>query len=320
MWQRFWTKAGRQPMEQGLAKTRSGLRDRLAGLMAASELGDDTWADLEAALVASDVGLPTTRQLIEALQRQARQGKLRRLEEVPQALRGAMLAALSADGEAEVEPVGRTTAPEHPYVILVVGVNGSGKTTTVAKLGRWLQRQGRAVLLVAADTYRAAALEQLRTWAESLKLPLASAGPGADPGAVVYDALHSRHGRSADAIVIDTAGRLHTQQNLMAELRKVRSVIERALPGAPHETLLVLDATTGQNGLAQARAFREAVGITGLVLAKLDSSARGGVALAVHRELGTPIRFVGVGEGADDLLPFDAQTFVAGLIGDAVGG
>jgi fused signal recognition particle receptor len=212
-------------------------------------------------------------------------------------------------------------APEpasgRPHVVLMVGVNGSGKTTTTAKLAARAAEGGARVLLVAADTFRAAAIEQLAAWAERLDVEVVRGTPGGDPGAVAFDALRAAQARAADLVVIDTAGRLHTQHNLMAELRKVRRVVASALPGAPDETLLVLDATTGQNGLAQAREFAQAVEVTGVVLAKLDSSAKGGIAFAVAHELGLPIRFVGVGEAAGDLLPFDAAAFVDGLLAPA---
>lgn len=202
-----------------------------------------------------------------------------------------------------------------PWVTLVVGVNGSGKTTSIAKLAVWHADQGRDCLMVVADTYRAAASEQLSIWGERTGAPVFSSAAGADPGSVVYDALSSRAGQSSDVVIIDTAGRLHTQRNLMAELEKVSRVASRVVEGAPHETLLVLDATTGQNGILQARAFTEAVDVSGLVLAKLDSSAKGGVALAVVRELGIPIRFVGTGESAGDLAVFDPDAYVRGLLG-----
>lgn len=301
-------------MEAGLASSRARLRERLAALVARADLSDDLWEELEAELVAADVGIRTAQELIALLQGQVRQGLLRSAEQLPVALRDAMIASLRQASGLQTDGT-LNEAVERPHVVLVVGVNGSGKTTTVAKLGRWLQQQGKSALLVAADTYRAAAREQLAVWSERLKLPLIAGQPGSDPGAVLHDALHSRAGRSVDAIIVDTAGRLHTQGNLMAELAKLRTVAARSVPGAPHETLLVLDAVTGQNGLAQARAFAQAVQVSGLVLAKLDSSARGGVAFAIHRELGIPIRFVGIGEGADDLVPFDPESYAASLVG-----
>ncbi|HHH40738.1 MAG TPA: signal recognition particle-docking protein FtsY, partial [Chloroflexi bacterium] len=198
-------------------------------------------------------------------------------------------------------------------VILVVGVNGSGKTTSIAKLAHWYQREGRSVLLAAADTFRAAAIDQLRIWAERAGCDMVAGPEGGDPGAVVYDALQAAHSRGRDMVIVDTAGRLHTRYNLMEELRKVHRVAGKVVEGAPHETLLVLDATTGQNALTQARHFQEAVAVTGVVLAKLDSTARGGMVFAIAHQLGLPVRFVGTGEGLDDLAPFDADAFVQGL-------
>lgn len=202
-----------------------------------------------------------------------------------------------------------------PFIVLIVGVNGSGKTTSIAKLAHAWRQAGRSIVLVAADTFRAAAIDQLKIWGERVGTPVIAGQPGGDPGAVVFDALSSGQGRAADVVVIDTAGRLHTHTNLMAELVKVNHVVRRLYPDAPHATLLVLDATTGQNGLAQAKAFAEAVDVTGLVLAKLDSSAKGGVAFSVTRELGLPILYVGTGEQIDDLSPFDAAAYVDGVLG-----
>ncbi len=202
-----------------------------------------------------------------------------------------------------------------PAVVLVVGVNGTGKTTTIGKLAARAEGDGRRVILAAADTFRAAAIDQLRIWADRAHAELVAHAPGADPGAVVYDALDAAVARDADMVIADTAGRLHTKTNLMDELAKIRRVVDKRLPGAQPETLFVLDATTGQNGLAQAKAFHEAVGLTGIVLTKLDSTAKGGIVFAIERELGVPVRYVGVGERAGDLLPFDPDAFVAALFG-----
>jgi fused signal recognition particle receptor len=204
----------------------------------------------------------------------------------------------------------------HPSIILLVGVNGSGKTTTAAKLGRRFADQGQRVLLVAADTFRAAAVDQLQVWAERLGIPILAGQMGSDPGAVVYDGIQSALAKGTDLVLVDTAGRLHTRYNLMEELKKVQRVAGKALAGAPHAVWLVLDATTGQNALVQARAFKEAVGVTGIILAKLDSSARGGMAFAIQRELGLPILFAGLGEKAEDLTPFDPDAFVKGILAD----
>jgi fused signal recognition particle receptor len=206
--------------------------------------------------------------------------------------------------------------PARPSIILLVGVNGSGKTTTAAKLGRRFADQGKRVLLVAADTFRAAAVDQLQVWAERLEIPILAGQMGSDPGAVVYDGIQSALAKDADMVLVDTAGRLHTRYNLMEELKKIQRVASKALPGAPHAVWLVLDATTGQNALVQARAFKEAVGVTGVILAKLDSSARGGMAFAIQRELGLPILYAGLGEKAEDLTQFDPDAFVKGILAD----
>jgi fused signal recognition particle receptor len=298
-----------EPLAQGLAKTRRGFRDRLAAVFGPVDITDATWEELEDRLVQGDVGVPTATALVAELRERARNAGVRRADELPVLLAAVMVASLEAGASTAPLPAAR------PFVTLVVGVNGSGKTTTIAKLAHLEARAGRAVLLIAADTFRAAAIEQLQRWGERLGVPVIAGQPGGDPGAVVFDGLTSAAARNADLVLVDTAGRLHTQANLMAELAKVGRVVTRVDPSAPHETLLVMDATTGQNGLVQARAFGEAIGVTGLVLAKLDSSAKGGIALAVTRELGLPIRYVGTGEQLDDLTRFDATAYAAGLLG-----
>ena len=310
---------------QSLARTRKGLMTRLAEVFGPVDITGATWDDLEAGLIAADVGVKTSVEIVAELREQARLAGVRRAGELPALLHGVMVRTLAGAGSpgraaqdsggddhagADAEPARRT-------VILVVGVNGSGKTTSIAKLAHAYRRAGRSVVLVAADTFRAAAIDQLRVWGERAGVPVVAGQPGGDPGAVVFDALSSHAGRAADVVVVDTAGRLHTHANLMAELVKMRTIVRRFDPDAPHATLLVLDATTGQNGLAQAKAFAAAVGVTGLVLAKLDSSAKGGVAFAITRELGLPILYVGTGERIDDLSPFDAARYVDGLLGRA---
>jgi len=213
-----------------------------------------------------------------------------------------------------LQPPPSVAYPARPTVVLIVGVNGSGKTTTIAKLARRLQQEGKRVLLAAADTFRAAAIDQLKVWGQRLGVPVIAGQPGSDPGAVTYDAIQAARARGLDVVLVDTAGRLHTRYNLMEEIKKVRRVASKAQPGAPHHVWLVMDATTGQNALAQAKAFKDAVGVTGVILAKLDSSAKGGMAFAIQRELGLPILFVGLGEGPDDLAPFDPDAFVQGLM------
>ncbi len=296
---------------EALAKTRRLLRGRIRGALGSGEITDDTWEELEALLVQADLGVETTLEVVAELQQQARQAGWTRTDELAQGLHAALRARLDAAGALARNPDGLT-------VVLVVGVNGSGKTTTAAKLGKLFQAQGLQVVLAAADTYRAAATEQLQSWGERLGLRVVAGQAGADPGAVTYDAVTSAAARKADLLLVDTAGRLHTRYNLMEELKKVERVAGKALPGAPHAVWLVMDATTGQNALQQARAFKEAVGVTGVILAKLDSSARGGMAFAIQRELGLPILYAGLGEQPEDLQPFDADEFIEGVLGDFV--
>lgn len=268
--------------------------------------------DLERVLIEADFGVPATMELVEALEAEVRRGKLKS----PEDLRGALeerLVALLGNGEV---PNGLNHAPEGVTVILVVGVNGVGKTTTIAKLAHRLGSEGRSVLLAAADTWRAGAIAQLETWAARLDVPCVSGKPGGDPAAVAFDALEAGAARGRDTVIIDTAGRLHTQEGLMEELQKVRRVVSRQIPGAPHETLLVLDGTVGQNAVQQGKQFSQAVEPTGIVVTKLDGSARGGAVVALRRELDLPIRFIGLGEGLDDLEPFDPATYAGYLLAD----
>ena len=287
-------------LRESLSKSRRAL---VAELGASFDPGDEeAWERLEEALIRADVGVPATAELV------------RRLE-----ARGGLtdLSAALAD-EVETlfgEPPVLASAPEAPTVVLVVGVNGTGKTTTIGKLAQKLSEHGRSVLVGAADTFRAAAEEQLEIWAERAGADFVGASRGADPAAVAFDAVEAGRARGTDVVLVDTAGRLHTQGNLMEELAKVRRVIAGRIDGAPHETLLVVDATTGQNGLQQARLFAEAAGVTGVALTKLDGSAKGGVAIAIAHELAIPVKLVGVGEGLDDLRPFDASDYAHALIG-----
>ncbi len=291
---------------EGLARTRKTTFGRLAQLLGATEITAETWDDLEALLIQADLGVELTLELLERLKARVRREGITRADELQQVLMEELRALL--------QPPPAIGYPERPTVILVVGVNGSGKTTTIAKLARRLQNQGRSVLLAAADTFRAAAIDQLKVWGQRLGVPVVAGQPGSDPGAVTYDAVRAAQARGSDVVLVDTAGRLHTRYNLMEELKKVRRVAGKAQPGAPHHVWLVLDATTGQNALQQARAFKDAVGVTGVILAKLDSSAKGGMAFAIQRTLGLPILFVGLGEGPDDLAPFDPDAFVQGLL------
>jgi fused signal recognition particle receptor len=296
-------------LQESLTRTRQSFFGRLTGLLGQSNIDEDTWEELEALLIQADVGVDTTIELVERLRERVEQERMRRADEMQTALRSELISVLDRSEHRYLE--NRTG---RPLVVLVVGVNGSGKTTSIAKLVRYHQQQGQQVLLAAADTFRAAAIDQLRVWADRLGAELIAHQPGADPGAVVFDAINAAESRGIHVVIVDTAGRLHTKHNLMQELVKIHRVAARRLEGAPHETVLVLDATTGQNGLAQARTFHQAVDLTGLLLAKLDGTAKGGIAFAVARELGVPILFVGTGERPEDLVEFDAEVFVDGLL------
>jgi fused signal recognition particle receptor len=286
-------------LRDSLGKTRRAMTEQLAAA-AFDPADDEAWERLEEALIAADVGVPTTAELVSRLEAQPELGEL-----------GEALAQEAA--ELLGEP-GRLELDGPPSVILVVGVNGTGKTTTIGKLASRLGEHGHSVILAAADTFRAAAEEQLEIWADRAGADFVGSARGGDPAAVAYDAIEAASARGRDVVIVDTAGRLHTQTNLMEELAKVRRVIERRLEGAPHETLLVIDATTGQNGLQQARLFHEAVDVSGVALTKLDGSAKGGVALAIAHELGLPVKLVGVGEGIEDLRPFDPDEFARALL------
>jgi fused signal recognition particle receptor len=292
-------------LRRGLEATRRRLGAQLdAALGRGSGEVAGILPELEEALVAADVGARTAAELIGRVG--ARLGRAAEPRALRAALRAELAAALASDA---------TPAPAaRPWVVLVTGVNGVGKTTTVGKLAALYAASGRRVLLVAADTFRAAAIEQLEIWAQRTGAELVRQSAGASPAAVVFDGMKAALARSVDVVLVDTAGRLHTRTNLMEELGKVRRVIERELPGAPHETLLVLDATTGQNAVMQAKTFADAIGVTGVVLTKLDGTAKGGVAIAVRREIGAPLRYIGIGEGATDLRPFDAELFVDALL------
>ncbi len=272
-----------------------------------SELDDDFYDELEESLILSDMGMDTTLKAVEELRRRVREEHIKTVEEA-RACMCRILADMLTVGE------GTLNLSTSPSVALFIGVNGVGKTTTIGKIGHQLKGQGKKVLLCAADTFRAAAADQLTIWAERSGLDIIKQHEGADPAAVVFDATSAAKARKADVVLVDTAGRLHNKQNLMNELNKISRVIDRELPGCARETLLVLDATTGQNGLIQAKQFKEAAGITGIVLTKLDGTAKGGNAIAIAQELGVPVKYAGVGEGIDDLQPFDALEFAQALI------
>ncbi len=296
--------------EQGLRRTRDTWFSRVSHLFQSNRISSETWEELEEALISSDVGVNTTLQVVERAREQTGAGGASTaLQAVKQELLS-LLKEPAGQGKRIFEEGG--TRPK-PLVILVVGVNGSGKTTSIAKLTRVFRESGDSVILGAADTFRAAAIEQLQTWAERLGVEVVANQPGGDPAAVAFDTLQAGKGRNADVVIIDTAGRLHSKSNLMEELKKIRRVLERQDPEAPHLTLLVLDATTGQNGLAQAKAFTEAVRCDGVLLAKLDGTAKGGIVFAIGEQLGLPVLFIGTGEDAGDLSPFEPETFVEAL-------
>ncbi|MEW5941470.1 MAG: signal recognition particle-docking protein FtsY [Chloroflexota bacterium] len=290
----------------GLAKTGKAAFGRVATVLGATEITDETWDELEALLLQADLGIETASSVVDSLKRLARTSGLLRADELRSALRAELRSRLDAPPD--------LTLSARPTVILMVGVNGSGKTTTIAKLGQRFMGEGKRVLFGAADTFRAAAVDQLQVWGDRLGVPVVAGAVESDPGAVAFNAVQSGLAHNADVILIDTAGRLHTRFNLMEELKKVHRVVGKALPGAPHEVWLVLDATTGQNALQQARAFGEAVNVTGVILAKLDSSARGGMAFAIGKTLQLPILFAGLGEKPEDLTPFDPDAFVDGIL------
>jgi fused signal recognition particle receptor len=293
--------------KEGLERTRKVAFGRIATLFGATQITSETWDELEAILIQADLGIETTQVIVTSLQKKVASEGFTRAEELQQSLRQELINRIAPPPEINL-------TVWHPAVILLVGVNGSGKTTTAAKLGKQYALQGKKVLLAAADTFRAAAVDQLQVWGDRLGLPVVAGQPGSDPGAVTYDAIQSAVSRKMDIVLVDTAGRLHTRYNLMEELKKVHRVSGKALPGAPHATWLVLDATTGQNALQQARAFKEAVKVDGIILAKLDSSAKGGMAFAIQQELGLPILFAGLGEKPEDLQRFDREAFVDGIL------
>jgi fused signal recognition particle receptor len=291
-------------LDAGLERTRGGFMSRLRGFLGTGAEDGPSWDDVEETLIAGDVGAALAIDLVERARKRRDAGG-------PEAAIRAELAALLVPRDLDWSP--RSAVAGDPAVVLVVGVNGTGKTTTIGKLASRYAGEGRSVILAAADTFRAAAIDQLRIWADRAKVPMIAHAPGADPGAVIYDALDAAVARGADLVIADTAGRLHTRSNLMDELSKVRRIIDKRLPGVEPETIFVLDATTGQNGLAQAKAFHAAVGLTGIVLTKLDSTAKGGIVFAIEDALRIPVRFVGVGEAVGDLIPFDPDAFVAAL-------
>jgi len=293
--------------EPALKRSKEAWFGKIARLFERPTIEKELWEELEELLIAADVGVDTAARLIQRVKGRMEKERLSDVQQVRAALKEEMIAMLKVDGRESATPI-------YPQVILVVGVNGSGKTTSIAKLAYGFSKEGGKVILAAADTFRAAAIDQLKWWGNQIGAEVISHQPGADPGAVVFDALQAAKNRGAQAVIIDTAGRLHTKFNLMEELKKIKRVAQRVDASAPHETLLVLDATTGQNGLAQARYFTEAVGVTGIILAKLDSTAKGGIVLAICDQLKIPVQLIGTGETLDDLTRFDPQAFVEALM------
>jgi fused signal recognition particle receptor len=295
-------------LKAGIQKTRAGLVDRVEDIISGKkEIDADLLEELEYTLITADIGVRTATEILESIRQRVDRKLVNDSSELKQLIREHLLEVL----QATERPLAHVAQP--PAVIMIVGVNGSGKTTTIGKLTSRFRSEGRSVLLCAADTFRAAAIEQLEIWGQRTGTEVIRQKSGADPSAVVFDAVQSAKARKVDYVLIDTAGRLHTKENLMAELEKMRRTAAKVVPGAPHEAWLVLDATTGQNGLEQARKFTESSGVTGIVLTKLDGTAKGGVVVAIARELNLPIRFIGVGEKAEDLLPFEPEEFIQSL-------
>ncbi len=294
-------------LRDGLAKTRKDFSDRIGSLVLGEKIDEAFLDELEEALISSDVGTQTASAVLADLKERFQRNELSSPAQVRERLKQILFEILSS----HFSPFSPTS---FPYTILMIGVNGTGKTTTIGKLAYRLRNEGKSVILAAADTFRAAASEQLSIWGERAGIPVIKHREGADPGAVVFDAVSAARARAADVLIVDTAGRLHTKSNLMEELKKVKRIMSRELPGAPHEVLLVLDANTGQNALVQAQMFNEALGITGIVLTKLDGTAKGGIVFAISRELSIPVKFVGIGEAIDDLRDFDPKEFVEALL------
>jgi fused signal recognition particle receptor len=295
-------------LKAGIEKTRTGLVERLEDVIGGrKEIDSDLLEELEYILITADIGVKTATEILESIRQRVDRKLVGDATEIKGLIREHLLEVL----EAPDRPMPRVAEP--PAVVMVVGVNGSGKTTTIGKLAQRFKTEGHSVLLCAADTFRAAAIDQLQVWGERTSTEVIRQNPGADPSAVLFDALKAAQARKVDYVVVDTAGRLHNKANLMSELEKMRRTAAKVIPAAPHEVLLVLDATTGQNGLEQARKFTETSGVTGIVLTKLDGTAKGGIVVAIARELNLPIRYIGIGEKVDDLLPFDPEQFVASL-------
>lgn len=294
-------------LSDGLAKTRKNLADKIGSLVLGEKIDESFLDDLEEVLIASDVGVETASEVLKDLKERFKRNELSTTEQVRDRLKQVLYEIVSKNAA-------KFSLAAAPAVVLVVGVNGTGKTTTIGKLAYRLQGEGKKVMLAAADTFRAAASEQLSIWGDRTRVPVIKHREGADPAAVVFDAISAAKARSMDVMMVDTAGRLHTKSNLMEELKKVKRILEREVPGAPHETLLVVDANTGQNALVQAKMFNEAIGVTGIVLTKLDGTSKGGIVFAINKELNIPVKFVGIGEAIEDLREFDPKEFVDALL------
>ncbi|MCP4361290.1 MAG: signal recognition particle-docking protein FtsY [Chloroflexi bacterium] len=294
-------------IRDSLSRTRNSVFGQIAGVLGTGDITEETWEDLEALLIQADVGVPTTLEIVDAMRERVKNDGLYKSEQLLQALKEELLSILQNERLFALEE------PRQLTVVIVVGVNGSGKTTSIGKLARYYADRDKKVILAAADTFRAAAIDQLKIWGERADVPVIAGQPGGDPGATAYDGIRAARARGYDLLFIDTAGRLHTKFNLMKELEKVYSVCRKSVHRAPHEVLLVLDAPTGQNALIQAQKFKETVHASGVVLTKLDSTAKGGMVFAIYRELGLPVRFIGTGEKMEDLAPFDPELFVNGL-------
>lgn len=301
-----------QKLEQSLQKTRSGVLGRIATIFQENEITDDLWDELEEALIIGDVGTRVADELVTRTRERVQRENIKATSAAYQVLKEEMVRLLQTEEPLHIDEQRILT------VVLVVGVNGSGKTTSIGKMANWYRSRGRKVVLGAADTFRAAAIDQLKVWGERAQVEVIAHEPGADPGAVVFDAIRaSQESRKADLLIVDTAGRLQTKFNLMKELEKIKAVAGKQVHRAPHEVLLVLDASTGQNAISQAKAFSESAGVTGIVLTKLDGTSKGGAILSIKQELGVPVRFVGTGEQVDDFAYFDPVTFVDGLLRDS---
>lgn len=294
-------------LRKSLTRTRQSVFGQIANALGTGDITEETYEDLEALLIQADVGVETTLFIVEQIRDLAAERNLFRADQLVPVLRDVLRGLLADPPPFEIDSARQIT------IVMVVGVNGAGKTTTIGKLSKYYRDLGRKVVMVAGDTFRAAAIDQLKIWAERAGVEIVAGQPGHDPGAIIYDGIRATRARGFDLLFVDTAGRLHTKFNLMQELEKVYAVCQRSVHRAPHEVLLVLDAPTGQNALLQARKFKEAVNVTGVVLTKLDGTSKGGMVFSIYRDLGVPVRFVGTGEGIDDIAPFDPDAFIDGL-------